>query len=143
MFLERQSVLRILHNKLQSKSQIELQKKISSVDHTESGVIVTCQDGTSISGDVLVGCDGVHSMVRREMWRLAHLHEQSTFDPVDKDSLFAEYQCLFGISAGSKCITDGEVNVNYDEGVSTLVVGGKQRVFWFIFKKMDRVWQVS
>jgi flavin-dependent dehydrogenase len=142
LFLERQSALRILHKNLQSKSQIELQKRISSVDHTESGVTVTCEDGTSISGDVLIGCDGVHSVVRREMWRLAHLHEQNTFDPADKDLLFAEYQCLFGISAASESITDGEINMNFDEGLSTMIVGGKQRVFWFIFKKMDKIWQV-
>ena len=65
------------------------------------------------------------------------------FDPADKDVLFAEYQCLFGISAASKSVTDGEVNVNFDDGLSTMVVGGKQRIFWFIFKKMDKIWQVQ
>ncbi|KAF3006803.1 hypothetical protein E8E13_010417 [Curvularia kusanoi] len=140
MFLEREVALRILYENLQSKSRINLQKKISVVDHTQNGVTVTCEDGTSISGDVLIGCDGVHSVVRNEMWRLAHLHDQTSFSPSDKDLLFAEYKCLFGISTAINGIADGELSVNYDQGFSTMVVGGKQKIFWFVFKKMDKIW---
>lgn len=117
-----------------------LKKRISKVEHNESEVAVTCDDGTTISGDVLVGCDGVHSTVRREMWRLAHLQEQTSFDPTDKDLLLAEYQCLFGISTHTKGVNDSEISVNHDEGFSTMVIGGKQKVFWFMFKKLDKIW---
>lgn len=30
-----------------------------------------CEDGTSYTGDILVGADGVNSKARSEMWRLA------------------------------------------------------------------------
>jgi hypothetical protein len=140
LFIDRQHALRIMYENLNDKSKIKLQKRISKVDHSESGVTVTCNDGTTLSGDVLVGCDGVHSVVRNEMWRLAHLHEQESFDPSDKNLLFAEYQCLFGISSQTKGIVDGEVTVNHDEGFSTLIVGGVQKVYWFMFKKLDKIW---
>lgn len=129
-----------MYENLRDKSKIKLQKRIAKVDHNKNEVIVTCNDGATISGDVLVGCDGVHSIVRQEMWRLAHLHEQDSFDPSDKDLLFAEYQCLFGISTQTEGVTDGELTVNYDEGFSTMLIGGKQKVFWFMFKKMDKIW---
>lgn len=129
-----------MYQNLRNKSTVQLQKRISKVDHDEKAVTVTCTDGTTIRGDVLVGCDGIHSTVRQEMWRLAHLQEQTSFDPSDKDLLFAEYQCLFGISTQTDGVIDGEISINYDEGFSTLIIGGKKKVFWFMFKKMDRIW---
>lgn len=129
-----------MYDNLQDKSKVTLQKRILKVDHSEEGIMVTCTDGTTTRGDVLIGCDGVHSVVRHEMWRLAHEHEQSSFDPSDQDLLFAEYQCLFGISTQTEGVTDGEITVNYDEGFSTMIIGGKQKVFWFMFKKMDKIW---
>lgn len=140
LFIDRQHALRILYDNLNDKSRIKLQKRIPSVDHSEDGVAVTCTDGTFIRGDVLVGCDGVHSVVRNEMWRLAHLHEPQSFDPSDKNLLFAEYQCLSGISSQTKGIVDGEVTVNHDKDFSTMVMGGMQKVYWFIFKKMGKIW---
>jgi 2-polyprenyl-6-methoxyphenol hydroxylase-like FAD-dependent oxidoreductase len=32
---------------------------------------VFCTDGSDFSGHIVVGQDGVHSAVRKEMWRLA------------------------------------------------------------------------
>lgn len=129
-----------MYENLNDKSKIKLQKRISKVDHSERGVIVTCDDGTTISGDVLIGCDGVHSVVRNEMWRLAHLHEQRSFDPTDKDLLYAEYQCMYGISSQTEGIVAGEVTVNHDKGFSTMLIGGKQKVYWFMFKRLDKKW---
>lgn len=129
-----------MYNGLADKSKIKLEKQISKVEHSEKEVVVTCSDGTTVHGDVLVGCDGVRSVVRQEMWRIAHLQEDKSFDPSDKDLLFAEYQCLFGISTDTKGIVDGEVTVNHDDGFSTLIIGGKQKVFWFMFKRLDKIW---
>jgi hypothetical protein len=140
LFIDRQHALRIMYDNLNDKSKVKLQKQIAKVDHREDGVTVTCNDGTTVSGDVLVGCDGVHSVVRNEMWRLAHLHEQKAFDPSDMNLLFAEYQCLFGISSETKGIVDGEVTVNHDVDFSTMVIGGMEKVYWFMFKKMDKTW---
>ncbi|KAF3040702.1 hypothetical protein E8E12_005945 [Didymella heteroderae] len=110
LFIDRQHALRIMYENLNDKSKVKLQKRILKVDHSEGGVVVTCNDGTKVSGDILIGCDGVHSVVRDEMWRLAHLQEQSSFDPSDQNVLFAEYQCLFGISSQTKGIVDDKAN---------------------------------
>ncbi|KAF2824862.1 FAD binding domain protein [Ophiobolus disseminans] len=139
-FLERESVLHVLHNALKDKSKIRLRKRISEVDHNAKEVVVTCGDGTSISGDILVGCDGVNSKVRHELWRLSSLQEPDAIDSKDKEMLFAEYICLFGISAENTSLRDGEIHANHAQGLSTLVVKGKNAVFWFMFEKMDKVY---
>jgi 2-polyprenyl-6-methoxyphenol hydroxylase-like FAD-dependent oxidoreductase len=40
-------------------------KKLQDIEMTSQGVVATFQDGTSASGDLLVGSDGVHSRTRQ------------------------------------------------------------------------------
>jgi len=45
---------------------VEWGKKLESIEVTnQHGVVATFQDGTTASGDLLIGCDGVHSRTRR------------------------------------------------------------------------------
>lgn len=112
------------------------------MDHNSKEVVVLCENGTAYSGDILVGCDGVNSTVRQALWRVAKSQDPTAFDIKDKATLMAEYQCLFGISGASGLIRNGGVHVNYSQGSSTLFIGGKDKVFWFIFKKLDKVYVV-
>lgn len=70
-FLDRQLVLRALANSVQRQEKMLLNKKVKKVWHLEQGVVVECEDGSSYDGDIVIGCDGVHSKIRQEMWRLA------------------------------------------------------------------------
>ena len=74
------------------------------------------------------------------LWRLSQLQEPDAIDPKDKTLLFAEYKCLFGISKVTDGLPDGEMGVNHTDGFSTMVINGKGKVYWFMFKKMDKVW---
>ncbi|KAH8719235.1 FAD binding domain protein [Phaeosphaeriaceae sp. PMI808] len=139
-FLEREIVLHTLYNNLQDKSKVKLLKRISKVDHNSDEVTVLCEDGTSVSGDVLVGCDGVHSKVLCELWRLSQLPDTPAPYPEDQ-LMFAEYSCLFGISAETEGLLDGDIHVNYAEGSSLMTIGGKGRAFWFAFQKMDNLYK--
>jgi 2-polyprenyl-6-methoxyphenol hydroxylase-like FAD-dependent oxidoreductase len=141
-FLERELVLRFLYENLKDKSKIRLGQRISNVDHNSKEVIVLCQNGTAISGDILVGCDGVYSTIREALWEVAGIQDPTAFDVKDKTLLMAEYQCLFGISGATDGIKDGEGHVNYSEGVSTAFFKGKDKVFWFIYRKLDKVYTV-
>ncbi|KAI1367080.1 FAD/NAD(P)-binding domain-containing protein [Xylaria arbuscula] len=59
---------RLLFRKwLATNIPIQFNKKLRSVEEGESGVTVYFEDGTSASGDMLVGADGVHSKVREHM----------------------------------------------------------------------------
>lgn len=125
------------------QSNVKLLKRITKVDHNAKEVIVVCEDGTAISGDILVGCDGVHSKVRQELWRVSQLQDPTGVDPTDEEDMIAEYICLYGISSQTQGVTEGHIEVNYTEGFSTMVIGGKGRVFWFLFEKLDKIWWVE
>ncbi|PVH96077.1 FAD/NAD(P)-binding domain-containing protein [Periconia macrospinosa] len=56
-------------------------------------------------------------------------------------TLFAEYKCLFGISASIDGMEVGENYKTFAKDVSTLsYIGMIGRVFWFVFVKMDKVY---
>jgi 2-polyprenyl-6-methoxyphenol hydroxylase-like FAD-dependent oxidoreductase len=69
VFMDRHFLLQTLYDAITDKSKILLGKRISRVDHSGEGISVQCRDGTTYHGDVVVGADGVHSIVRHEMWR--------------------------------------------------------------------------
>ena len=48
-------------------------RRSTRVDHFDDRVVVQCKDGSSYIGDIIIGADGVHSLVRQEMWRHANL----------------------------------------------------------------------
>ncbi|EME86943.1 uncharacterized protein MYCFIDRAFT_151927 [Pseudocercospora fijiensis CIRAD86] len=144
-FLDRQLVLRAAANTIKQQERLLLNKRLASIDHFDSGVKVHCEDGTSYSGDIVVGCDGVNSKVRSEMWRIAAQEDATFFTHEEKTRLGAEFTCLFGISHHvSGFDHEGQAWQTYDKGKSFLLITGKDcRLYWFYFQKMDKLYKVS
>lgn len=139
-FLDRQLVLRALADAIRQQDKMLLNKRVASVEHTDTGATVLCEDGSSYTGDVVVGCDGVNSKVRKEMWRIAGEQDPKVFPEKEMTKLSAEFICLFGISTPVEGLEEGDIDTTYDEGKSFLVITGKdRRVFWFFFEKQDKV----
>ena len=69
--MERRIFLEVLYNGLPDKSRILMNKTVKSVQEDEDGVEVFCNDGTSERGDIVIGCDGVHSKIRETTWENA------------------------------------------------------------------------
>ncbi|MBV40522.1 MAG: monooxygenase [Rhodospirillaceae bacterium] len=47
---------------------IHLGAKVARFDQSDDGVTVRTQDGRAFQGDILVGCDGIHSTVRGQLF---------------------------------------------------------------------------
>ncbi|KAK6210531.1 putative secondary metabolism biosynthetic enzyme [Pestalotiopsis sp. IQ-011] len=73
-------LLRKLYENIGQKEKILLRKRFVQLDESENGVRVVTKDGSSYEGDILIGADGVHSAVRKEMHRLAHISSPGYFD---------------------------------------------------------------
>ncbi|XXH02031.1 hypothetical protein Hte_008396 [Hypoxylon texense] len=58
---------------------IALHTKVTSVEEDESGVRVHFEDGTTASGDILVGADGVNSIVREHVLQRPNSEILQTF----------------------------------------------------------------
>lgn len=65
-------VLKLLYDNIKDKTKILTRKRVHQAKMTDVGVVVETTDGSLHEGDILVGADGIHSAVRREMWKLAN-----------------------------------------------------------------------
>jgi FAD-dependent urate hydroxylase len=64
--IKRPDLYRALHDEALSRGiQVEHGKRLVSAEDTGDGVRAVFDDGTEVLGDVLIGCDGVHSTLRR------------------------------------------------------------------------------
>ncbi|KAF2163066.1 hypothetical protein M409DRAFT_68702 [Zasmidium cellare ATCC 36951] len=138
-FLDRQIVLRALYNAIEEKERCLLNKRVREIEHLELGVKVHCEDGTTYAGDVVLGCDGVNSKVRDEMWRIASQVDPTYFSQKERERMTAEYTCLFGISHPLPGMEEGDVDHVYDKGHAMLVIHGKGgRIYWFYFQRLRK-----
>jgi FAD-dependent urate hydroxylase len=64
--IKRADLYRVLHEEASSRGvRIEHGKRLVAAEETGGGVRAVFSDGSEAVGDVLIGCDGVHSTVRR------------------------------------------------------------------------------
>ncbi|MTI32097.1 FAD-binding protein [Cytophagales bacterium RKSG123] len=69
--IHRATLHEILLNQLKG-TQIHLNKKVKSIDQSESGINMLFEDGSSHSTWTLIGADGIHSAVRKSIFRNTH-----------------------------------------------------------------------
>ncbi len=71
IFLERKVLLEVLYAKLKHKERVLVNKRVVELQSYASRVAVITDDGGVFDADIVVGTDGVHSKVRKEMRRIA------------------------------------------------------------------------
>lgn len=62
-------LIQILYDHIQGKNNVLTSTRVKSIHEDDHGVSVETQDGRTFTGHVVVGADGVHSIVRKEIWR--------------------------------------------------------------------------
>ncbi|EAW11544.1 FAD-dependent oxidoreductase [Aspergillus clavatus NRRL 1] len=141
-FLDRQRVLAILHEHLkEDRSRVLLSKRVVKIETSDSGAMVHCTDGSRYAGDLVVGADGIQSVVRQEMWR--HMESLDLKDVVEREraKLKIEYSCIFGISDATTNLTVSQCHRTCAMDWSFLSAVGKDgRVYWFVFIKLDQTY---
>ena len=83
-----------MYNQLKHKERILVNKRVVEVVHGTDTVSVKCADGTLHEGDIVVGADGIHSKVRKEMQRIAHDTNPGLMDQDVTGTLFSLYFIL-------------------------------------------------
>ncbi|KAF8857859.1 monooxygenase [Acephala macrosclerotiorum] len=138
-FLTRHDLLKVLFDHIKDKSKVRTSKRVTTIEQTSSGVTVTCKDGSSYSGDIVVGADGIHSTVRSLMQD--HI-EKSNPGSTEKDrkSISAEYNCIFGLGKPvDGVVSVGDSHRSLTKNHSTLSFVGRGGVlYWFLFSKLDK-----
>ncbi|KOS19953.1 6-hydroxynicotinate 3-monooxygenase [Escovopsis weberi] len=144
-FLERRRFLQILHEKLSGKHRIHTNKKVCRIDDDGCRAVVSTTDGTKYEADLVVGADGVHSVVRSEIWRLANIKSPGAVTEKETSSLLLQYACVYGISHGVPFVEAGVQQSLLDSDLTIhLFVGTESKVFWFLIVRIpDERWAQS
>ncbi|KAK1955720.1 FAD binding domain-containing protein [Colletotrichum sublineola] len=111
-------------------------KKLASITSTETGVSVTCDDGSSYTGSLVVGADGVHSMTRQEMRRLAiksNPSYETTWDPIRPYT--TNYLCVW--ASFPRPSEPGLSYETHSRNKSIMYITGKERGWIFLYKKLS------
>lgn len=140
--IARSDLLRVLSTSLQGTGRIKVGVKVTGIDQPQPNgpLSVTTSDGTKYTGDIVVGADGVHSVTRAEMWRMANLQRPGLIAEQDKKVMAVDYMCILGLARPPPEIPQLEDSVIHRHHKWTLVVtpcyGGT--VAWFAIFKLDQ-----
>ncbi|KAJ3938327.1 uncharacterized protein N0V96_011572 [Colletotrichum fioriniae] len=138
IFIDRQMLIQVLYENLKHKDRVLTSQRVVSVDFTNSGAYVTTKDNKVFSGDMVVGADGIHSTVRKEMWRQA----PTGYFPLNEESKVpASTLCVFGISHRPKAYPGASQHNTMSPGHSYFVMAAPgDRVYWFLFMELKTLY---
>lgn len=116
-------------------AKIHLRKKLSSIHTDDKGVTVTCADGTSYRGTLVLGADGVHSATRRIMRKMALKSNPSK--PWDAENPYlASYRCLWcSLPTPAQAPKAGSSDTQHKDR-SVMFVSGRKRSWIFLYTKL-------
>ena len=118
--LKRADLYRVIHDEAISRGiVVEHGKRLIDVEQTGYGVRAVFEDGSDATGEVLIGADGIHSVVRR------------LIDPNAPSPTYVGLVNLGGYSRG--------VDVDAEPGSYTMIFG-KRAFFGYVLAPGGEVW---
>lgn len=103
------------------RAKILVNKDVISIDEQPASVTVRCADGTSYEGSMVLGADGVHSMVRRHI-------EGRDFRPWK-----STFRILFGTIPRQPGLAPGDVYESHGPGMSVQLFNANARAWFFVY----------
>ncbi|KAJ3488771.1 hypothetical protein NLG97_g6138 [Lecanicillium saksenae] len=133
----RQHLLNVLYDNLRDRSKILVNKRVQEIIETDSGVEVLTTNGEVYSGDIVIGADGVHSIVRKEMRRMAAKVSPNHPLVTEEDNVEIQYATLFGIAYIDKPFPPRQLAMEANQGRSYLTYGNADgRIFWGLMERL-------
>lgn len=116
-----------------AKDRYLLNKKVDSIESDETGVRVTCTDGSTYDGSIVIGADGVHSKSRRIMREQALEDSQRDWDAaVPFPALYKCMRCSFPRVGDCGQSTDTQ-----SQNMSTMFLAGRELGWIFLYERLS------
>ncbi|EKG14845.1 Monooxygenase FAD-binding protein [Macrophomina phaseolina MS6] len=134
LILGRYDTVAILEKHIKQKERLIPNKRAVEIETLEDKVLVHCQDGSTYEGQIVVGADGVHSAVRREMWKAAEKLEPGAIPAEDLKGVRVDFASLFGTArqTDSGDVCRGDVIATHLQDHNGMVFPAKDdRIFYF------------
>ncbi|KAK9780328.1 putative FAD binding domain-containing protein [Seiridium cardinale] len=128
---------------MDDKSRVRDNLGVVSFVETADGVEVTANNGEVFKGDILIGADGIHSVVRGLLADKANSADVTVAQQM-REGFKSTYHCIFATSRNSNA--EGKLflpermiqNVYYQGFSGAAAAGVPGLVFWFLFIKSDK-----
>lgn len=135
--LYRPDLVEVLFEQLpdDSKAKVLTDKKVTEIEHTDKGVTVHCADGSEVHGSIVIGADGVHSRVRKEMRRLALLQDPNATVNAEHPHLIT-YRCLYGSLPLLPGLESGETWGSHGSHRSSQLFVGKDKAAFLAYEEL-------
>jgi FAD dependent monooxygenase len=137
ILFDRQKCVTHLFDNLPDQTKVRTSARVERIDQDDNGVKVWLTDGTYEEGDIVIGADGVHSLVRELMWDYAAKKDPSLIPDSDKKALFTQYKGIFGVSDQGELPDLGPADVNIVGGqdVTKLLFTQPGIAYWALIYK--------
>ncbi|KPM46506.1 hypothetical protein AK830_g175 [Neonectria ditissima] len=140
LFMERRVALEILFKNLKRKESVLTGQRIVRVEQDDGKVRLFTKEGREFEADVVIGADGVHSTLRREIWRMSEKMDSSFVSEKESQAVKTEYGCIFGMSKPTGDLKTSEAHLTHKKGITiACIVGPKNIPYWFLFFKLPQV----
>lgn len=126
MVLKRYDICKALYDAIPHHDNVMCHKDIVTVNETADGVTVTCADGSSYSADMIIGADGVHSVVRAHM------------DAAAAAPLQTEFRCLWMRLDTVQGLKAGHTYEIHGPGASSQVFISEEHVVCAIYERLPQ-----
>ncbi|KAI1826625.1 FAD-dependent monooxygenase [Xylaria intraflava] len=133
-FIERPKLLPIMTRRIQRTDCVKTSARVAAIEETDDHVVVTTSDGFSVTGDIVVGADGVRSAVRK------HIDSSYGEKALSADDYIkVGFATVYGMSAPTDGISPGERFAVYRENETIIGFTGLDGiVFWFVFEDLKK-----
>jgi len=130
MYLRRE-IIELLYNRLPGHEQrVQTNKMVISIQQDDAGVTVGCADGSQFQGNIVIGCDGLHSAVRR--LAIDAVREQTP------TKLTAEYTGLFGHGPRLDGLLPCDMTELHGNGITFQLLSTNDRCFWIFYHAKEK-----
>jgi 2-polyprenyl-6-methoxyphenol hydroxylase-like FAD-dependent oxidoreductase len=137
----RTELTQLLYDSLPSDRQACMlpNKKVANIATTSDGVVVSCADGTSYEGSIIIGADGAHSIIRSRMRELALQAAPAASTSVvnEETPYLTTYQALWVRFPTSLGLTEGEVSETHGKGLATQLFAGEDTTVVALYERLE------
>lgn len=139
MIFHRPDLVRIVYEGLPlvAREKILTQKQVTTIEESEDSATVTCADGSTFVGSIVIGADGVYSQTRRQL-RQAMLRQGRQADCDEEQPYESSYRMLWCTFPRPASSPPGDACETQDKDRSLGYLAGKQRGWIFLYEKLEK-----
>jgi 2-polyprenyl-6-methoxyphenol hydroxylase-like FAD-dependent oxidoreductase len=139
--ISRKNLTQLLYDSLPSSiksGSLHANKRVDTITTSDSGVTVTCTDGSTYTGSTVIGADGAHSRVRAQMRSLALEQGTPEADLNEELPYLTTFRCLWIRFPTEMGLKGGDCYEVHGTGAAIQVFAGEDTCVAGLYETLDK-----